>query len=37
MEELREWLKLWRGFPGAVVKGWVVILLVVLLWPLVHR
>lgn len=22
MGELKEWSKLWRGFPGALIKGW---------------
>jgi len=22
MGEFREWLRLWKGFPGALIKGW---------------
>jgi hypothetical protein len=25
MDEFREWCRLWKGFPGALVKGWAVV------------
>jgi hypothetical protein len=25
MGEFKEWLKLWRGFPGALIKGYVLL------------
>jgi hypothetical protein len=34
--EFRTWLKLWRGFPGALIKGWAVIIAAVLLWTILR-
>lgn len=37
MGEFREWWRLWRGFPGALVKAWALLAIgVVVVWLLVR-
>jgi hypothetical protein len=37
MEEFKEWLRLWSGFPGALVRVWALLVTVVVVLTLLIR